>query len=61
MRPQDVPQDLSSRDCHLWADAALAKRGESLLRTLPQFSRCTEVPLGRPGVRVASELLDCHS
>ena len=64
LKPQDmvladVPPDLKSRDCRLWAVGSLSKRGESLLHTLPQFSRCADVPLGRPGVRMASELLDC--
>ncbi len=61
MRPTDVPQDLHSVGCTLWADANLSRRGVSLLRTMPQFSRCTDVALGKPGVRLASELLDCGS
>lgn len=61
MRPSEVPADLSSNDCSLWADAALSRRGVSLLRTFPQFRRCSDVPLGKHGVRMASELLDCRS
>jgi len=59
LRPSEVPQDLSTLDCRLWADAALTRRGVSVLRTLPQFSHCTDVPLGKPGARMGSELLDC--
>jgi hypothetical protein len=59
MRPSEVPQDLTTLDCRLWADAALTRRGVSVLRTLPQFSRCNDVPLGKPGARMGSELLDC--
>ena len=59
MRPSEVPQDLTAHECSLWADAALSRRGVSVLRTLPQFSHCTEVPLGKPGARMGSELLDC--
>jgi uncharacterized membrane protein len=58
-RPSEIPQDLSTVDCHLWADADLPKRGVSFLRTLPQFSRCTDVPLAKPGRLIASELLNC--
>jgi uncharacterized membrane protein len=61
LAPSEVPQDLATRDCSLWADADLPKRGVSVLRTLPQFRRCIEIPLGKPGVRMASELLNCHS
>jgi uncharacterized membrane protein len=59
MTAEEVPQDLSSRDCKLWADAVLPKRGVSLLKTLPQFSRCTEIPLEHPAARIASELMVC--
>ena len=55
----EVPQDLSTRDCRLWADAILQKRGESVLKGLPQFSHCHDVPLGKPGARTGSELLEC--
>jgi hypothetical protein len=24
------------------------------------FAHCTDIPLGKPGVRMASELLDCR-
>jgi len=61
MRPADVPQDLSTSDCILWADAELAKGVVSYLGTMPQFARCTNVPLGKPGVPMASELLSCRS
>ncbi len=57
----DVPKDLSKRDCRLWSGPILSKRGASLLRTLPQFARCADVPLARPGVNEGSELLDCGS
>jgi uncharacterized membrane protein len=59
MTASEVPQDLGSRDCKLWADAVLPKRGVSLLKTLPQFSHCVEIPLAKPAARIASELMDC--
>jgi uncharacterized membrane protein len=59
MTASEVPQDLASHDCKLWADAVLPKRGVSLLKTLPQFSRCTEIPLDKPAARIASELMVC--
>ncbi len=59
LRPADVPSDLASQDCRFWANATLQKRGSSFLRSMPQFARCTDIPLGKPGVRMASELLDC--
>jgi uncharacterized membrane protein len=59
MRPAEVPADLASRDCRFWANATLQKRGSSFLRNMPQFARCRDIPLGKPGVRMASELLDC--
>lgn len=61
LRPATVPQDLATTDCTFWSAATLPKRGESYLRTFPQFERCADVPLGKPGVRVASELLNCRS
>jgi hypothetical protein len=61
IRPTGVPQDLSTTDCTFWSAATLAKRGESYLRTFPQFDRCADVPLGKPGVLLASELLNCRS
>jgi uncharacterized membrane protein len=61
LRPTDAPKDLSTADCIFWADVALPKRGVSYLRTLPQFARCTDVSLGKPGVAIGSELLDCHT
>ena len=61
LRPTDVPQDPSTADCIFWSTAALPKRGVSYLRTLPQFARCTDVALGKPGVAMGSELLDCHT
>jgi hypothetical protein len=59
LRLTEIPQDLSTRDCRLWADAILQKRGESVLKGLPQFSHCHDVPLGKPGARTGSELLEC--
>jgi uncharacterized membrane protein len=59
MASSEVPQDLSTLDCTLWADAALPKRGVSVLRTLPQFNACPEVPLAKPFPRLASELVSC--
>jgi len=60
LKPSQVPAQLGPSDCRLWA-ASLSKRGVSLLRTLPQLNRCTDVPLREPGARIASELLDCRS
>jgi hypothetical protein len=60
LKPSQVPGELGPDDCRLWA-ASLSRRGVSLLRTLPQLNRCAEVPLGKPGARIASELLDCGS
>jgi uncharacterized membrane protein len=57
----DVPQVPATRGCNLWAEAHLQKRGVSVLKALPQFNRCADVPLGRPGVRMASTLIDCRS
>jgi len=54
-----VPQDLATRDCTLWADAAMQRRGVSILRSLPQFSRCTDVPLTKSDARIASALMAC--
>jgi hypothetical protein len=59
LRPTEVPLDLAERDCRYWANATLQKRGSSFLRSMPQFSRCTDIPVGKPGRRMASELLDC--
>ena len=59
--PSEVPEDISTRDCGLWAVAGLEKRGKSYLRTLPQVARCVDVPLVRPAARMASELLSCGS
>jgi hypothetical protein len=61
MRPADVPQDPAAAGCNLWAAAALPKGGTSLLRTFPQFARCADVSLAKPGVPIASELVACHS
>jgi hypothetical protein len=61
MHLHDVPQDLSTRPCGLWADAVLQKRGVSVLKPLPQFSHCRDVPLEPSGARTGSELLDCRS
>jgi uncharacterized membrane protein len=60
MRLSEVPQDLTTRHCGLWAYPSLPKRGISVLRTLPQFSHCADVQLGKPSARAASELLDCR-
>jgi uncharacterized membrane protein len=59
LRPAEVPSDLADGQCRFWANAVLQKRGLSFLRAMPQFARCADVPLGKPGVRMASELLDC--
>jgi uncharacterized membrane protein len=59
LRPAEVPSDLAGQDCRYWANATLQKRGSSFLRSMPQFAHCADVPLGKPGVRMASELLDC--
>jgi uncharacterized membrane protein len=61
LRPTEVPQDLSTLDCAFWSAATLPKRGTSYLRTFPQFDHCTDVPLGKPGVSLASELLSCRT
>jgi uncharacterized membrane protein len=61
MRPADVPQDPATTDCSLWATAALPTGGVSLLRTYPQFARCADIALAKPGVPMASELLSCHT
>lgn len=59
IRPSEVPADPAASDCVLWSAATLPKRGESYLRTMPQFAHCTDVPLAAPGVLLASELLSC--
>jgi uncharacterized membrane protein len=56
-----VPQDLHRYPCGLWADAVLQKRGVSVLKTLPQFNRCREIPLEKSGKRTGAELFDCRS
>jgi hypothetical protein len=61
MHLHDVPGDLSTRPCGLWADAVLQKRGSSVLKPLPQFGRCRDIPLEKSGARTGSELLDCRS
>jgi len=61
LRPTEVPQDPSTADCSFWSAATLTERGVSYLRTMPQFARCADVPLGKPGVRMASELLSCRT
>ena len=61
VRPTEVPRDPSTADCPFWSAATLPKRGMSYLRTFPQFAQCTDVALGRPGIRIASELLLCRS
>jgi hypothetical protein len=56
----EIPQDLTRRDCGLWADATLQKRGEYVLKGLPQLNQCHDVPLGKAGARTGSELLECR-
>jgi Dolichyl-phosphate-mannose-protein mannosyltransferase len=61
VRPTEVPQDPSTADCAFWSAATLPKRGLSYLRTFPQFDRCVDVPLGKSGMLLASELLACRT
>jgi len=56
----DIPKAVAARECPLWAEAHLAKRGVTILREFPQLGACRDVPLGRPGVAMASALLDCR-
>jgi uncharacterized membrane protein len=56
----EVPQNLHSHSCGLWADAVLQKRGVSVLRALPQFNHCREIPLEQSGKRSGAELFDCR-
>lgn len=55
-----LPEVLAHPQCGLWADAHLVKRGVTVLHEFPGFKGCQDVPLGPPGVALASALIDCR-
>ncbi len=56
----ELPQAFPNRQCGLWAEAHLAKRGVTVLHDVPAFAACRDLPLGPPGAVMASALVDCR-
>ena len=54
----ELPLDPAGSECRLWADGH-PEGSVSVLKLLPQFRQCTDVPLGTPAERTHSVLLSC--
>jgi hypothetical protein len=56
----ELTHAIPDRQCGLWAEAHLTKRGVTVLHDFPAFKACRDLPLGPPGVAMASALMDCR-